>query len=326
MNSILGIGNALVDALYPEADEQLLAELGLQKGAMHLIDDEQYKNISARMAGARRERTTGGSACNTIMALARLGVATGLIGKVSADDDGRFFTDSFTAAHVATRLLHDEHATGVASTFITSDGQRTFATHLGAAARLDAAEIRRDAFAGYSYLYVEGYLVQNHELIDTVVDAARAEGLKVCLDMASYNIVEADHDFFAHLLAKTDIVFANEEEARAFTGKTPEAALDELATICPIAVVKVGARGSMARSGSELAAVPPYGAGPVVDTTAAGDYFAAGFLHAQARQCSLEASLSEGALLASEVIKVVGTRLSDAQWDYILARLSPCEA
>lgn len=325
MTSILGIGNALVDALYPEATDALLAELGLRKGAMQMIDEETYNKFTARMSGTRRERTTGGAACNTILALARLGATTTLIGKIAADDNGRFFSESFAAAGVSLNLITDSGAgsnTGVASAFITPDGQRTFGTYLGAAATLAAADMRQEWFAGHAYFYIEGYLVQNHELIDTAVAMARAAGLKVCLDMASFNIVEADRDFFGHLLRQTDIVFANEDEARAFTGLPPEEALPALAAICPTAIVKVGACGAYARCGAETAFWPASPAIKAVDTTAAGDYFAAGFLHASTRGASLEDCLAEATLLAEEVVQVIGTRLSDAQWARIGEALS----
>lgn len=314
MKQIIGIGNVLVDALYRVADDSLFPEFELRKGGMYLIDDERFAAINRRMAAAPRERTTGGSACNTVMALATLGAPTGLIGKVCDDENGRFFTDNFRALGVRTNLMLDTRPTGVASTFITPDGQRTFATYLGAAALLDAAEVSPEWFEGYSYIYIEGYLVQSHELIERTVDEARRAGLLVCLDMASFNIVEADRDFFARLLTKTDIVFANEEEARAFTGKDADEALDELARICRVAVVKVGARGAMARSGNETARVPAGDAPRVVDTTAAGDYFSAGFLYAHALGRSLTDCLTAGTVLANEIVQVVGTKLPADTW------------
>lgn len=314
MKQIIGMGNVLVDALYKVDSDSTLAALGLPKGGMTLIDGARFATIATQMADVTAKRTTGGSACNTIQALARLGAPTGLFGKVCDDDNGRFFADSFAALGVRTALLHDAQPTGVASTFITPDGQRTFATHLGAAALLEADDVQPALFDGYSYLYIEGYLVQSHALIERAVDLARAAGLMVCIDLASYNVVEAEHDFFARLLPKTDIVFANEEEARAFTALPAEEALDALARICRVAVVKVGKEGAMARSGADVARVPAGNAPAVVDTTAAGDYFAAGFLYAHARNASLEACLQVGTILANQIIQVVGTKLADDVW------------
>lgn len=316
MKKILGIGNALVDALYQIKDETLLNEMQLPKGSMQLIDTGRYTDIGRRMKDLPVKLATGGSACNTILALANMGMETGLIGKIADDEPGRFFENKFRQLGTRTYLQHEDLPTGVASTFITPDGQRTFGTYLGAAACLRPEDLREEWFGEYDYLYIEGYLVQNHALIEQAADMAREADCRVCLDLASYNIVEAEHDFFTHLLKKTDMVFANEEEARAFTGKSPREALDELAGICEVAVVKTGAAGAMACSGDEgpaaVAAVP---VDHVTDTTAAGDFFASGFLYAHAHRRPLADCLRAGTLLAAEVIQVVGTQLSEDSWN-----------
>lgn len=258
------------------------------------------------------------------MALAQLGAPVGLIGKINDDENGRFFEDSFRQAGVRTFLMKDAQPTGTASTFITPDGQRTFATYLGAAALLQASEVASQWLDGYSYIYIEGYLVQSHDLIEAVVEAAKARGVKVCVDLASYNIVAADRDFFARLLRKTDIVFANEDEVRAFTGLEPEAALEQLASVCETAVVKVGKRGAYARRGEEVAFVPAKSGTKVVDTTAAGDYFSAGFLYGAAQDCPLEQCLANGTVLANEIIQVVGTKLPETTWNKIKEEINAC--
>ncbi len=321
MKKVLGIGNALVDALVKVGDEEILAELNLPKGSMQLIDTERYLEISKRIAEMPVSRATGGSACNTILALANLNAQPGIIGKISDDDNGRFFADNCRDHGITTFLLHDERPTGVASTFITPDGQRTFGTYLGAAAELQTDELQEAWFEGYDFFYIEGYLVQNHELIERAVDMAHRAGLKVCLDLASYNIVEADRDFFAHLLTKTDVVFANEEEARAFTGKEAREALDDLAALCEVAVVKVGADGAWASRGGETAHVPAEAVPSVVDTTGAGDFFAAGFLYSLGNGETLEKCLATGGLLAANVIQVIGTTLPEAAWADIKGRI-----
>lgn len=315
MKKILGIGNALVDALYQITDETLLDEMRLPKGSMQLIGTERYTDIRQRMKNQPVKLATGGSACNTILALANLGMETALIGKIADDEPGRFFENKFLRLGTRTYLQHEDLPTGVASTFITPDGQRTFGTYLGAAACLSPEDLQWEWPGEYDYLYIEGYLVQNHALIEQAVNMAREAGCRVCLDLASYNIVEAEHDFFTHLLKKTDMVFANEEEARALTGKSPREALDELAATCEVAVVKTGAEGAMARSRDEdataVAAVP---VSHVTDTTAAGDFFAAGFLCAHANRRPLKDCLRAGTLVAAEVIQIVGTQLTGETW------------
>lgn len=329
MNKIIGIGNVLVDALYTEADDALINELGLMKGGMQIVDRSTYEAISRRMADAPRERTTGGSACNTLKALGYLGAQAAVIGRVGRDDNGRFFAESFREAGVETHLIETDDHTGVASTFITPDAQRTFGTYLGSAGDMQPAEVQPAWLQGdatsptdHTYIYIEGYLVQNHALMDYLIaEAARVENSIVCLDMASYNIVAADRDFFAHLLEHVDIVFANEEEAQAFTGKEPEEAAVDLAKICRTAVVKMGARGAVARQGAESVVCPAEQGVKVVDTTAAGDYFAAGFLYAHSHGSSLRECLEAGDYLASNVISVIGTQLSAEQWRAVNQRV-----
>ena len=317
MKRILGIGNALVDVLTKVDNEQILSELHLPKGSMQLLSTEAYAEVTRRMQALPTKLTTGGSACNTLLALSHLDAPTGMIGKIGDDENGRFFASYFAQRGISTRLLHDSRPTGVASTFITPDGQRTFGTYLGAAARLTADELQQAWFEGYDYFYIEGYLVQNHDLVLRAIELAHAAGCEVCLDLASYNIVEADLDFFRALMPSIDIVFANEQEAQALTGLEARAALDALAATCHIAVVKIGKHGVWACHGIEVAHCAARDVPLVVDTTAAGDYFAAGFMHALAAGEPLATCIARGSLLAGHIIEVVGTELPDATWQQL---------
>ncbi len=317
MKRILGIGNALVDVLTKVDNEQILSELHLPKGSMQLLSTEAYAEVTRRMQALPTKLTTGGSACNTLLALSHLDAPTGMIGKIGDDENGRFFASYFAQRGISTRLLHDSRPTGVASTFITPDGQRTFGTYLGAAARLTADELQQAWFEGYDYFYIEGYLVQNHDLVLRAIELAHAAGCEVCLDLASYNIVEADLDFFRALMPSIDIVFANEQEAQALTGLEARAAIDALAATCHIAVVKIGKHGVWACHGTEVAHCPARDVPVVVDTTAAGDYFAAGFMHALAAGEPLATCIARGSLLAGHIIEVVGTELPDATWQQL---------
>ena len=317
MKRILGIGNALVDVLTKVDNEQILSELHLPKGSMQLLSTEAYAEVTRRMLTLPTKLTTGGSACNTLLALSHLDAPTGMIGKIGDDENGRFFASYFAQRGISTRLLHDSRPTGVASTFITPDGQRTFGTYLGAAAQLTADELQQAWFEGYDYFYIEGYLVQNHDLVLRAIELAHAAGCEVCLDLASYNIVEADLDFFRALMPSIDIVFANEQEAQALTGLEARAALDALAATCHMAVVKIGKHGVWACHGTEVAHCQARDVPVVVDTTAAGDYFAAGFMHALAAGEPLATCIARGSLLAGHIIEVVGTELPDATWQQL---------
>lgn len=324
MKKVLGIGNALVDVLVQVGDDALLEQYDLPKGSMQLISTDRYVQLSSSLSALAPKRTTGGSACNTILAIANLGGEPGLIGKVGCDEPAQFFADNCKHHHINARLLHDNDLpTGVACTIISPDGQRTFGTYLGAAANLLPNDVVSEWFNGYHYFYIEGYLVQNHALIRRAVQLAHEAGLKVCIDLASYNIVQAERTFFKELLQNTDIVFANEQEAAAFTG-TDDAQhnVRALAQLCHIAVVKVGKKGVLVRRGDEQVHCPARDVPHVVDTTAAGDYFSAGFLYALASGHGLLGCAQLGSLLAGHIIEVVGTALTPETWSSIKAQLS----
>ncbi len=318
MDKIIGIGNALVDVLVTLKDEVLINELGLQAGGMTLIDENKFANIKDRFKTMETHKANGGSAGNTIRALAIMGSKVGFIGKTGDDEFGHFFVDSCESVGIDTKITISELPSGVASTFISPNGERTFATYLGAASTLKAEDLRVEMFEGYSYLYLEGYLVQDHDMILTAVEMAKQAGLQICLDMASYNIVEAEKEIFTLLLNKyVDIVFANEEEVKAFTGKAPEEALNDLAQYCSISIVKMGKNGSIIKKGTEVIHVDALDVPNVVDTTGAGDFFAAGFLYGLTSGYSFTKCAKIGSLLASKVIQTIGTDLSEAEWNEI---------
>lgn len=329
MKKIIGIGNALVDVLVQIEDDSLLKELQLPKGGMQLIDEQLQHLLNQRIQALQPHKATGGSAGNTILALANLGMQPGYIGKIGRDEMGAFYADNCRQTGIAAQLALCDTPTGVANTFISPDGERTFGTYLGAAALLQAEEIKPEIFRGYDLLHIEGYLVQNHELIEKICQTAKQEGLTLSIDLASYNVINADLPFFRHLVEDyIDIVFANEEECAAYTGTTdPYEGLQRIAESCMLAIVKLGSKGAVAMWG---ASSPQYGQKAeapalkvnVTDTTAAGDFFAGGFLYALCTGASLEKCLQTGTLLSGYVIQVIGTRLTDEAWQEIRSLIS----
>lgn len=318
MDKIIGMGNALVDVLVRIDDDSLLEKLHLPKGSMQLIQEDTLSEIRKYTSGMKIHRSTGGSAGNTVCALAALGANPGFIGKVGQDETGAFFGDTLRQRGVNALLATCDLPSGIAPTFISTDGERTFGTYLGAAATLRAEDLSRKMFAGYNYLYIEGYLLQDHDLMLRAVQLAKEEGLQVCLDMASYNVVEAERDFFDQLIVKyVDIVFANESEALAYTGKTPHEALEEIASKCSIAVVKTGKEGSLVKKGTEVIQLLSCPVDNVLDTTGAGDFYAAGFMYGLTCGYSLEKCVQISTILATAVIQEVGTTLPAKKWDEI---------
>jgi sugar/nucleoside kinase (ribokinase family) len=314
---ILGIGNALIDILVKLNDDILLSELNLPKGSMNLIDIYTRNKLLDRIKQREVKMTTGGSAGNTSLALTKMGMEVGFIGKVGKDEHGAFYIKELKEAGITPHFIFNENSSGTAIVLITPDGERTFGTYLGVAAELEHVELQEDIFKQYTHFYIEGYLVQNHALIEGALAMAKSKGLITALDLASYNVVEAEREFLQELIDKyVDIVFSNETEAKALTGKDPEEAAREIGSKAQIAVVKTGGDGSWVKQGNELIHVPVQRINPI-DTTAAGDYYAAGFFCGLAQNASIKQCAQLGSLLASEIIQVVGTKLPDSTWDAI---------
>lgn len=319
---VLGVGNALIDIITLLDNDELLGTFGLRRGSMTLVDATLSDKIYLATSRLKREMTTGGSAANTVRSLASLGGKCGYLGKIGNDELGRIFKEEFEKKGIKTHLAFSEKETGRVMGLVSRDSERTMATYLGAAADLIPADFNSSILSGYQYLYMEGYLVQNHELIKMGFDLAKLTGLKTSIDLASFNVVEANLDFLMNLIKDSvDIVFANEEEALAFTGKTPEKAVEEIASMCEIAVVKMGKEGSLIQHKNEQFKVNAIKANPV-DTTGAGDSYAAGFLFGLTRGYNLEKCGKIAALVSGKVVEVMGANLPFVGWQDINREIS----
>ncbi len=321
MTKILGIGNALVDVLTQLENDELLVTLNLPKGSMQLVDATKSEEIQENSKNLKKQMASGGSAANTIHGLAKLGVETAFIGTVGEDETGNFFHNDLTNNNITPLLIKSKSPSGIANAMISTDGERTFGTFLGAAVELSANHLKDEHFSGYNILHVEGYLVQNHELLEAILKTAKKNGLKVSIDLASYNVVEDNLVFLKDMVEKyVDIVFANEEEAKAFTGLEPEEALNEISKVTDIAIVKVGKKGSMIKQGNTIVNVDVREIEPI-DTTGAGDIYAAGFLYGLVNNLGFKKAGEIGSLLASTVIENIGAKISDDNWDKILKEI-----
>jgi sugar/nucleoside kinase (ribokinase family) len=316
MKKVLGIGNALVDVLTRIDNDNILNELWLPKGSMQLVGNDVSEKIGNALEKYEKSMAPGGSAANTIHGLAKCGVETGFIGFTGNDRVGKFFDDAMKSVGVKPVMFHGDVPSGIANVFISPDGERTFATNLGAAVMLNENHLTMDLFKGWDYCYVEGYLIANRPLFEKAIKLAKQADCKVVLDLASYNVVEENRDFLMNLLPHIDIVFANEEEAKALTHSTPEDALEFIAKNCEIAVVKVGKRGSLIKRGAEKVQVGVNKVN-VVDTTGAGDMYAAGFLAGLIFGYDLKKCGELGNCLAENVIQNIGAKLTDEQWKQV---------
>jgi sugar/nucleoside kinase (ribokinase family) len=316
MKKVVGMGNALTDMLVNLRSDEVLARFGLPRGSMTLVDSALQKEISRSVAGLPYTLSLGGSVANAIRALARLGGRTGFIGKVGRDSTGDFFEAALVNLGVEPFVFRGEEHSGRCVALVSPDGERTMVTFLGAAMEMSAPEVTEELFRGYDYLFLEGYLVQNHALIEAAARTARKAGAKVALDLASFNVVEENLEFLHGLVANhIDILFANESEASAFTGEAePLNALQAISEMCELAIVKIGMNGALIKRGDEVVHVGIMKAARRVDTTGAGDFYAAGFLYGLCKGLSLRQCGTIGAITAGKVIEVVGTTFGEDEW------------
>jgi sugar/nucleoside kinase (ribokinase family) len=322
---LVGIGNALVDILVQIGDDQLLKELGLSKGGMTLIDREKVRLILEKTAHLDQHKSSGGSSANTVSGLARLGMPVGFIGMVGDDEFGQFFKKDMLSRSVDAHLFKSESETGKSISLISADAERTMATFLGAANELFKCDIDGELFKDYDYLLAEAYLIPYRELIDTVFQLAKKSGIEIVMDLSSFSTVEENRTYLDSLLSRyVDIVLANEDEARTFTGsEDPREALAEIAKRCKIAVVKCGEKGSYIQHESRQYRIDPISI-EAIDTTGAGDLYAAGFMYGLMSGHSVEISGKMGSCVGGKVVEVIGAKMHEHKWNEIDRLIQGC--
>ncbi|WP_448661921.1 adenosine kinase [Sphingomonas sp. CJ20] len=311
---VVAIGNAIVDIL-ATAEDSFIEEIGVAKGSMQLMfSPEEADALYAKMGPGRE--VSGGSASNTVAGIAALGGKTAFIGQVADDQLGAVFAHDLRAAGVAfdTAVRPGQPTTARCLIFVTPDGQRTMNTFLGASQFLPAAALDEQVIASGAILYLEGYLWDPEEpraAMRKAIDIARAHGRKVAFTLSDVFCISRHGDDFRQLIADglIDILFANENELLALCAHEEfEAAVAHMADKVPLLVVTRSEKGAIAVANGARVEVPAEPIDKLVDTTGAGDMFAAGFLHGQARGKSIEDSLRLGAICAAEIIQHYGAR------------------
>ncbi len=309
---VVGIGNAIVDVL-GHAEDAFLASHGLAKGTMALIDAEQAERLYSAVQPVTQ--CSGGSAANSIAVLAALGSRGVFVGKVAEDALGNVFRKDVTACGVdfETAPLTDGAGTGRSFILVTPDAERTMQTYLGAAAALAPTDIADDTIAAARITYLEGYLWDRPAAKEALLKAARtahAAGRKVALSLSDRFCVARHHpEFLALVREHVDILFANEDEAKALYGtESLEEAVASARSHCEVTAVTRGRKGSLVAAGSEMHEVAADEMGGVIDTTGAGDAYAGGFLHGYAGGESLRRCARIGGIAAAEIISHFGAR------------------
>jgi sugar/nucleoside kinase (ribokinase family) len=314
---IVGIGSALVDLLLQESDSFVEASPG-KKGGMTLVDHTVIENLLAKSKN-KPSVVSGGSAGNTIVGVGRLGGPARFIGKLGSDALGKKFEEDMKRNGVDPVLSRAPSATGRVLSVITPDAQRTMFTYLGASSEMKPSEVSAAKIGDAAIVHIEGYLLFNHDLALACLKAAKAAGALVSLDLASFTVVEANKAVLPDMIRDyVDILIANEDEARAYTGLNDEAkALQQMQKEAPLAVVKIGRRGSVIGYNNRVAKIGIMGDGNATDTTGAGDLWAAGFLYGIAHGLTIEKAGRLGAACGFEVCQVVGAHIPDDGWERI---------
>ncbi|HZG45779.1 MAG TPA: adenosine kinase [Allosphingosinicella sp.] len=309
---VLAIGNAIVD-VFADTDDEFLQREGLPPGSMRLIDADRAVELYGRMGPGRE--VSGGAAANTLAGLAQLGARTAFIGQVAEDQLGQIYRHDLNAAGVKfdTPAREGEPPTGRCLILVSPDGQRTMNTLLGASHYLPSGAIDEAQVAGAAILLLEGYLWDPPEpraAMRRAIEVARANGRRVALATCADFCVHMHGKDFRKLIddGLIDIVLANEEEAGILEGSDPDAAIESLGRDVPLLVVTRAERGAVAIRGDEREEIAAEPIDRVVDTTGAGDLFAAGFLYGEVQGRSLKESLRIGAIAAAEVISHYGAR------------------
>ncbi len=315
---IVGIGSALMDILVRE-DDRFLESINAQKGSTTIVDNDFIEKALSQISD-KPTIVPGGSACNTIIGVARLGGGGRFIGVRGKDEFGDLFETDLKKNLVEPLLPTCALPTGRVLSIISPDAQRSMFTHLGAASQMGPEDISLKYFENAGIALVEGYLLFNSPaLMEKAMATAKTAGASVAIDLSSFTVVEAFKDHLDKLIANyVDILIANEDEARVFTGQTDEIkAVEALAEHAEIAVLKVGKKGSYISYENRIIKIEPQGSGSAIDTTGAGDLWAAGFLFGLINKYPLEKCGELGSACGWEVCRVIGADIPDAGWTRI---------
>lgn len=315
--SVIGVGSPIVDLIAQVSDEFLKNVPG-EKGGMVMIGNDDLNHLIALLGKENVKRTPGGSAGNTLFDLANFGVQTALLGTTGNDEAGEFYKSKLIEAGGSTHALRcsESSPTGHCICLVTPDAERTMRPALAAALEFDPASVTEADFAGYTLAHLEGYLLaHSEEKLRYLMQTARQAGCQISLDLASFEVVKAFRPAIMKLLEEfVDIVFANSDEADALLGNiSPEEQLAELRKLCSVAVVKLGEKGAWADCGKGAVFIPANKVN-AVDTTAAGDSFAAGFLYGLLTEKDAAYCGKLGAALAAETVQVFGASLGAEAW------------
>lgn len=317
------LGNALVDILI-QVDDDYLKMIGLEKAEMHLVEKQKADELLKTIQPLSPKMVPGGSSANTAKGLGFLGGRVSFTGVVGDDTLGEIYIESMKQLGVDTHIAKTSSPTGFAITYITPDAERTFVVYLGAALELIDEHVSNEIIERSQVLHIEAYQLEGNtkSVIQNAIKNAHENKTKISMDLADSALIERNKELFDDVVKNgIDILFANAEEGFAFTSLEKETALDELAKHVEIAVLKQGRDGSLIKAGEEVVSIPAYTQTPI-DTTGAGDSYAAGLLYGQTHGWNLETSGHLGNILAGKIIEQIGVDFSTLDKKVILEEVS----
>ena len=323
---VYSLGNALVDVEY-EVTPQELERLGIDKGVMTLVEEERHDFLLGNLHGKSHNRASGGSAANSIIALAQLGGTAFYTGRVADDEAGAFYRHDLEQAGVLTNIDGTGNSgaanakTGKCLVMITPDADRTMNTYLGISSELNAGDIDREALAAANYLYLEGYLVSSAPALDAILTAkrlARENATRVAFTLSDPNMVRFFREGLLQVLdGGVDLLFCNRDEALEFTGQSKlDDALADLAAFADQVVITLGAEGALYRNGDARVQIEPVTV-RAVDTNGAGDMFAGAILYGLTQGMSIEDSGRLASLASARLVEHFGPRLDQDAMDRV---------
>lgn len=316
---VLGIGAPFWDYIL-RVDEDFLASLTDSKGDVEIIDAATFRRIIDQ-SKASVTLCAGGSCANAIKGLARLGHSCAIMGKIGSDEAGKSLSKAMREMGIIPYLIPAQAPTGQVIALVTPDGERTMRDFLGASQEIRPEDLDPHRFEGVKWVHIEGYLLLRDGVVPRAMQLAKEAGARISFDLANYKLVHTYQKEIIGLVSNyVDLLFANQNETFALTKRDPERACDLLHTLCDVSVVSMGIDGCWVADGSGPMHCPAYPVKPI-DTTGAGDLFAAGFLHGYLKGKPLATCAHMGAKVAAEVVQVLGAELPAVTWQKLQQEL-----
>lgn len=296
-----------------EVDDRDINDLELKKGTMHLVEEVHLSFVTNFLKNKNSKKQAGGSVSNTVAGVANLGGKSFFTGKIGRDKLGFDYEMIMMRHGVHCDLKKDEVGTGNVISLITKDSERTFITYLGSAVRFTKKDVNKKELLKSKILHLEGYMLENPNLRKASLYAmkiAKRNNIIVSIDLSDSALIERNLEDFKKIVKKyCDVLFLNEDEAKSFTGKNEEEALLDVSRMVKLAIIKLGERGSIIKTKNKILRFKSYKPKKVVDTTGAGDMYAAGILYSIANKLSLEDAGKIASYAATKVIEQTGARL-----------------